>query len=65
MKIDITKSRFKLLKKDSDNVKEIAAVSFSYADVNCLLMVKFPDVNQEKIFSSTFAELCDIVDSEI
>ena len=38
---------------------------FCYADVNCHLRVKFHDAKQEDIFSSTFDELDDIVDSEI
>ena len=65
MKLDLTKSRFNLLKKANNHVKEIPAVSFGYADVNCRLRVKFHDAKQEDIFFSTFDELCDIVDSEI
>ena len=65
MNIDLRKSRFKLLKKGNDHVKEIAAISFSYADVNCRLTVKFHDVNQEDIFFSTFGDLRDVVNSEI
>ena len=65
MKLDLTKSRFKLLNKAHDHVKEIPAISFCYADVNCRLWVKFHGAKQEEIFFLTFDELCDIVDSEI
>ena len=65
VKLDLTKSRFNLLKKANDHVKEIPAISFCYADVNCRLRVKFHDAKQEDIFFSTFDELRDIVDSEI
>ena len=65
MKLDLTKSRFNLLKKANDHVKEIPAISFCYADMNCLLRIKFHDAKQEDIFFSTFDELRDIVDSEI
>ena len=57
--------RFNLLKKANNHVKEIPAISFCYADVNCRLQVKFHDAKQEDIFFSTFDELRDIVDSEI
>ena len=65
VKLDLTKSRFNLLKKANNHVKEIPAISFCYADVNCRLRIKFHDAKQEDIFFSTFDELCDIVDSEI
>ena len=65
MKLDLTKSEFNLLKKANDNVKEIPAIRFSYADVNCRLRVKFHDAKQEHIVFSTFDELRGIVDSEI
>ena len=65
VKLDLTKSRFNLLKKANNHVKEIPAISFCYADVNCRLRVKFHDAKQDDIFFSTFDELCDIVDSEI
>ena len=55
--------RFNLLKKANNQVKEIPAISFCYADVNCRLRVKFHDAKQEDIFFSTFDELHDIVDS--
>ena len=65
MKLDLTKSRFNLLKKANDHVKKISAISFFYADVNCRLQVKFHDAKQGGIFFSTFDELRDIVDSVI
>ena len=65
VKLDLTKSRFNLLKKANDHVKEIPTISFCYADVNCRLWVKFHDAKQEDIFFSTFDELRDFVDSEI
>ena len=65
MKLDLTKSRFNLLRKANDHVKEIPAISFCYVDVNCRLRVKFHDAKQKDIFFSTFDELRDIVDSEI
>ena len=65
VKLDLTKSRFKLLRKANDHVKEIPAIRFCYADVNCRLRVKFHDAKQEDVFFSTFDGLCDIVDSEV
>ena len=65
VKLDLAKSRFNLLKKANNHVKEIPAISFCYADVNCRLRIKFHDAKQEDIFFSTFDELRDIVDSEI
>ena len=65
VKLDLTKSRFNLLKKANDTVKEIPAISFCYADVNCRLRVKFHDAKQEDIFFSIFDELRDIVNGEI
>lgn len=65
MKLDLTKSKINLLKKANHQVKEIPAIRFCYADVDCHLRVKFHDANQEDIFFSTFDELWDIVDSEI
>ena len=65
MKLDLTKSRFNLLKKANNHVKEIPAISFCYADVNCRLRIKFHDAKQEDIFFSTFDELRDIAESEM
>ena len=64
VKVDLIKSSFNLLKKVNDHVKEIPAISFCYAHVNCHLRVKFHDAKQENIFFSTFDELCVTVDSE-
>ena len=65
VKLDVTKSRFDLLKIANNHVKEIPAINFYYADVNCCLRVKFHDEKQEDIFFSTSEELCDIIDSEV
>ena len=65
VKLDLTKSRFNLLKKANNHVKEIPAINFCYADVNCRLLVKFHAAEQEDIFFSTFDKLRDIGDSEI
>ena len=48
-------------KKANDHVKQIPAISFCYADVNCRLWVNL----QVDIFFSTFDEWRKIVDSEI
>ena len=63
--LDLTKSRFNLLKRSNDHVKEIPAIAFCYANGNCRLPVKFHDAKQEDIFFSTLDELCDFLDSEI
>ena len=65
VKLDITKSRFNLLKKANNHAKKIPAINFCYADVNCRIRVKFHDARQEDIFFATFDQLRDIVDSEI
>ena len=64
VKFDITKSRFNLLKRTNNHVKEISTINFCYANVKCRLRVKFHDAKQEDSFFSTFEELHDIVDSE-
>ena len=53
------KSRFDLLKRASNHVKEIRTINFCCADVNCRLRVTFHDEKQEDFFFSTFQELCD------
>ena len=58
------KSRFDLLKRASSHVKEIRTIDFCCVDVNCRLRVTFHDEKQEDFFSSTFQELCDIIDRE-
>ena len=65
VKLDITKSRFNLLKKANNHAKKIPAINFCYADVNCRIRVKFYDARQKDIFFATFDQLRDIVDSEI
>ena len=59
------KSRFDLLKRASNHVKEIRTINFCCADVNCRLRVKFHDEKLEDIFFSKFQELCDIIDYEL
>ena len=65
IKLDLTKSRYNLLKRANDHVKEVPSIKFCYADINCRLKVKFNDENQKDIFFSSFDELRDIVDMEI
>ena len=65
VKVDLTKSRYDLLKKANDHVKEVHSIKFCYADVNCRLKVKFNDENQKDIFFFSFDDLQDIVDMEI
>ena len=65
IKLDLTKSRYNLLKRANDHVKEVSYIKFCYADINCRLKVKFNDENQKDIFFSSFDELRDIVDLEI
>ena len=64
-KLDLTKSKYNLLKRANDHVKEVPSIKFCYADINCRLEVKFNDENQKVIFFSSFDELRDIVDMEI
>ena len=49
VKLELTKSRFDLLKGANNHVKEIPAINFCYADANFHLRV----------------ELCDFVDCEV
>ena len=65
IKLDLTKSRYALLKRANDHVKEVPSIKFCYADVNCRLKVKFDDENQKDILISTFDDLRDFVDMEI
>ena len=65
IKLDLTKSRYNLLKRANDHVKEEPSIKFCYADINCRLKVKFNDENQKDIFFSSFDELRDIVGMEI
>ena len=65
IKLDLTKSRYDLLKRANDHVKEVPSIKFCYADVSCRLKAKFNDENQKDIFFSSFDDLQDIVDMEI
>ena len=65
IKLDLTKSRYDLLKRANDHVKEVPSIKFCYADVNCCLMVKFNDENQKDIFFSSFNDFRNILDMEI
>ena len=65
IKLDLTKSRYDLLKRANDHLKELPFIKFCYADVNCRLKVKFNDENQKDIFFSSFDDFRDIVDMEI
>ena len=57
IKLDLTKSRYAILKRANDHVKEVPSIKFCYADVNCRLKVKFNDENQKDIFFSSFNDL--------
>ena len=65
VKLDLTKSRYDLLKRANDHLKELPFIKFCYADVNCRLKVKFNDENQKDIFFSSFDDLRDIAAMEI
>ena len=56
IKVGLSKSRYDLLKRANDHVKETK---------NCRLNVKFNDENQKDIFFSSFDDLKDIVDKEL
>ena len=60
MKLDLAKSRYDLLKRANDHVKEIPSIKFWYADINCHLKVKFNDENQ-KAFSSPLSMIFGIL----
>ena len=60
IKLDLTKSRYGLLKRAKDHVKEVPSIKFCYADINCHLKVKFNAENQKDIFFSSFDNLLDI-----
>ena len=65
VKLGLTKSRYDLLRRANDHVKEVPSIKFCYADVDCRLKVKINDENQKDIFFSSFDDLQDIVDMEI
>ena len=60
IKLDLTKSRYGLLKRAKDHVKEVTSIKFCYADINCHPKVKFNTENQKNIFFSSFDNLLDI-----
>ena len=60
VKLDLTKSRFALLKK-----ADVPTINLCYADVNCCVKVKFNNESQEDQFFSSFHDLCDTVDTEV
>ena len=60
IKLDLTKSKYGLLKRAKDHVKEVTSIKFCYADINCHLKVKFNAENQKDIFFSSFDNLLDI-----
>ena len=51
IKLDLTKSRYGLLKRANDHVKEVPSIKFCYADINCHL---------KDIFFSSFDNLLGI-----
>ena len=65
IKFDLTKSRYDLLKRANDHVKEVPSIKFCYADINSRLKIKFNDENQKDIFFSSFDDFRDIVDMDI
>ena len=65
IKLDLSKSRYNLLKRANDHVKEVPSIKFCYAGINFRLKVKFNDENQKDISFSSFDELRDIEDMDI
>ena len=63
--LDLTKSRYDLLKRANDHVEEVHPIKLCYADINCRLEVKFNDKNQKDNFFPSFDDLRDILDMEI
>ena len=63
--LDLTKSKFILLKKANDQVKEAPTIKLCYADMNCRFKLKFNDEGQKELSFSSFGDLCDTVDSQI
>ena len=64
-KLDLTSSRYDLLKRANDHVKQVPSIKFCFADINYCLKVKLNDENQEDIFFSSFDDLWGIVDMEV
>ena len=65
IKLDLTKSRYDLLKRVNDHMKKVLSIKFCYADINCRLKVKFNDENQKDIFFSSFDNIWDLVDMQM
>ena len=65
IELDLTKSRYDLLKRANDHVEEVHSIKLCCADINCRLEVKFNDKNQKDIFFPSFDDLRDILDMEI
>ena len=65
VRLDLTKSRYDLLKNANNYVKEIPTIRFCYVDVNCRLKFKFTGEDQDDFFSSSMDELHDITDMKI
>ena len=60
IKLDLTKSKYNLLKYARDRVKNLENVDFVYADINCRLKVKMKD--KSEYFFNSSDELIDLVD---
>ena len=60
IKLDLTKSRYGLLKRAKDHVKEVTSIKFCYTDMKCHLKITFHAENQKDIFFSSFDNLLDI-----
>ena len=65
VRLDLTKSRYDLLNKANEHVRDIPTIKFCYVDVNCRLKVRFASENQQDEFFSSMEELRDIADLEI
>ena len=65
IKLDLTKSRYELLKTANDYVTEVPSIKFCHMDINCHLKEKINDGNHKDIFFSSFNDLWDIVNMEI
>jgi len=46
VKLDLTKSRYNLLKDAIEYVRNLDSVNFVYADINCRLKVRYNDDNE-------------------
>ena len=60
IKLDLTKSRYALLKRVNDYVTQVPSIKFCYADVNCRLKVKFNDETR-RTFSSPLSTIFGIL----